>query len=481
MRIPTNKRRWPRTCIAACAGLLLAVRAAAGVGAQADGSAASGGTTARPDTERVQPPTLRKQLAADEAQFRALRGDLDAQKQLIEQQQRRIEALQSALARQETQYLDLRRSLDATTLEMQRAGTARVNEGPATQPMPGPDSAATDTPVQTAQQPVGTAPPSDNRPPSVAPIFDQPGVLTPRGKFVLEPSYQFGYSSTDRVALVGYTIIPALLIGLIDVQQIRSTTQVAELTARYGITNRMEIEVRVPYVAGHTDTTGREILTGSAINQVFTTRGEGLGDVEATLRYQFNNGGADRPYYVGWLRFKSRTGTDPFEVATDCVQTCLANNTTGTGLPLAIPTGSGFYSLQPGLTWLFPSDPVVLFGNVSYLHNFPRDNVSLTLIDGAKEPLGNVKVGDVFDVSVGVGLALNDRALISFGYDQSLVGTTTANGQTLAGSSRTVLGSLLIGGSYKLNDHHTLNVTLGVGVTRDTPDVTLTVRLPTTF
>ena len=54
---------------------------------------------------------------------------------------------------------------------------------------------------------------------------------------------------------------------------------------------------------------------------------------------------------------------------------------------------------------------------VSYLHNFPRDNVSLTLVGGAKQPLGDVQVGDVYDASIGMGLALNDRALISFGYD----------------------------------------------------------------
>jgi hypothetical protein len=198
------------------------------------------------------------------------------------------------------------------------------------------------------------------------------------------------------------------------------------------------------------------------------------------LRYQINNGGADRAYYVGWVRFKSRTGRDPFEVTTDCVQRCI-QNTTGTGLPLEMPTGSGFYSLQPGLTWLYPSDPVVFFGNVSYLHNFPRDDVSLTLVGGAKQPLGKVRVGDVYDASVGMGLALNDKALISFGYDQSFVGATRTNGRTLAGSTRTVLGSLLVGGSYKINDHRTLNVALSLGVTRDTPDVTLFVRLPMTF
>jgi hypothetical protein len=381
---------------------------------------------------------------------------------------------------QQNQYLALRKSVETGTLASQRAGTAVAGAGPATQPMPNPDDTAPYTAADVTHARVGAAPPEDNRPPPVAPIFEQPGVLTPRGKFVLEPSYQFGYSSTDRVALIGYTIIPAIVIGLIDVRQVRITTQTAEMTLRYGITNRLEAEVRVPYVDGHTDTTSREIFTGSATDRVFTTSGKGLGDVEATLRYQFNNGGADRAYYVGWLRFKSRTGTDPFEVITDCVQRCV-ENTTGTGLPLEMPTGSGFYSLQPGLTWLYPSDPVVFFGNVSYLHNFPRDNVSLTLVGGVKQPLGNVDVGDVYDASVGMGLALNDKASISIGYDQSMVGATKANGQTLPGSTRTVLGSLLVGGSYKINDHRTLNVALGVGVTRDTPDVTLTARLPVTF
>ena len=48
-------------------------------------------------------------------------------------------------------------------------------------------------------------------------------------------------------------------------------------------------------------------------------------------------------------------------------------------------------------------------------------------------------------------------------------------------SVRVMLGTLLLGGSYRFNDHMSLNVSLGVGVTRDTPDTTLMVRLPITF
>jgi hypothetical protein len=414
-------------------------------------------------------------MTEQDKRIEAMRGEIAAQTE-------QIDAMKRSLASQEADYKALRHAVGMDVLDRQRAGNVNVAGRQASAlPMPAEDSLASggggtdaDTP------PVGQAPQHDSRPPEVAPIFDQPGVLTPRGKLVVEPSYQFGYSSVDRVDLIGYTIIPAILIGLIDERQVRTTTQTAAMALRYGLTNRLELEVRVPYVYANTETTSREIFTGSAEDNVFTTSGHGIGDVEATARYQFNDGGADHAYYVGWLRFKSRTGTDPFDVVTDCVTRCV-QNATGTGLPLQQPTGSGFYSLQPGVTWLYPSDPVVFFGNVSYLHNFPRYGVSRDVLLAGKEYLGKVTVGDIADVSVGMGLALNDKASLSIGYDQSFVGLTKQNNQTVPGSTKTVLGTLLLGGSYKLNDKRTLNFTLGVGVTRDTPDATVTVRVPTLY
>ena len=329
--------------------------------------------------------------------------------------------------------------------------------------------------------PVGQAPAKDSRPPEVAPLFEQPGVLTTRGKYVLEPSLQFGYASSNRVALVGYTVIPALLIGLIDVREVKRNTLTGSLALRTGITNRLEVEARMPYVYRSDATVSREIFTGTAVEKVFDTSGKGLGDVELAARYQLNVGGPDNAYYVGGFRFKSRTGRNPFEVVTDCAKRCVGENVTGTGLPLSLPTGSGFYSLQPTLTWLFPSDPAIFFGTVSYLHNFERKNVERTVLDGSKEPLGTLQPGAVIGFNFGMGLALNDKASLSLGYDHSSVARMRQNGITVPGSVRTQLGTLLVAYSYRLSARRSLNVSVGVGVTRDTPDVSLTVRLPTTF
>jgi hypothetical protein len=443
--------------------------------------------------------------------------NIETLRQELNNRIKELDALKRKLAEEEANFQQLSRALDARMLETKRgagepggngagaAAAAGVAQGVAQQAPQtagaaqavGPATAATGAAAGAAgataaaqniaqaepsasQQPVGQAPVPDTAPPAVAPIFDQPGVLTPRHQFVIEPSFQFGYSSSDRVAIVGYTIIPALLIGLLDVREIKSTVLTGGVAMRYGITNRMEVEVRVPYVYSTTDTVSREIFTGSAQDNVFNSHGNGIGDVEMTLRYQLNEGGPDKFYYVGWLRFKTTTGKSPFDVVTDCVTRCIGN-TTGTGLPLEQPTGTGFYAVQPGLTWLFPSDPVVFFGNFSYLHSFGRSDLSLTLLNGEKQFVGRIQPGDIWGFNIGMGLALNEKSSFSIGYDQSIVLPTHQNGETVPGSVRVVLGTLLVGYSYRLSPKTTLNFSLGAGLTRDTPDLTLTFRLPIQF
>lgn len=390
--------------------------------------------------------------------------------------------LKKALAEQRALLEDLRRQVAEERLASARgtgaAGAASGETAAQSQPQPGLP------PPGGAQQPalaVGQPPQRDTKPPEVAPIFESPGVLTGRGKLVLEPAFQFGYSSSNRVALVGYTIIPALLIGLIDVREVKRNTSTATLSGRYGLSNRTELELRLPYIYRSDSTVSREVFTGTAVERVFDVSGRAIGDVELSLRHQLNDGGADKPYYVAGLRFKTRTGRDPFDVVTDCVRRCIGENATGTGLPMELPTGSGFYALQPSLTWLFPSDPAVLFGSVSYLHNFQRKNLSRLVLDGEREPLGTVKPGAVLGVNFGVGLALNEKASISFGYDHSSIARTRQNGVPAPGSVRTQLGTLLVGFSYRLSPKRTVNVSVGAGLTRDTPDVSVMLRVPTSM
>lgn len=390
---------------------------------------------------------------------------IEALQKQVAEQSARLEALKRSMADEQARLNEVRRALGLEVLAAQRArGTGTETVAQAAPPTDG-----------AAPTPVGQAPESDGRMPQVAQIFEQPGVLTAKGKAVLEPSLQYSYSSSNRIALVGYTVIPALLIGVIDVREVKRNTFNATLTGRYGLTNRFEIEGRVPYVYRSDTSVGREILQGTATDNAFDASGHGIGDIELTARYQFNDGGLDKPFYVGSLRFKSRTGKDPFEVETSRTQIGLRD-----GVQTSLPTGSGFYGLQPALTVLYPSDPAVFFGTVSYLYSFKRSNITRQT-DSGPEFIGDVQPGGVFGFNFGMGLGLNEKSSFSIGYDHASVGKTKINGGTASDSVRVQLGTLLLGYSYRLNSQRSLSVSLGAGLTRDTPDVTLTVRMPVTF
>ena len=394
---------------------------------------------------------------------------IEALEQQVSEQSRQIEVIRQRYREQLVRYQDLERSV----AESQRSAQTPL----IAQALPAAPAAAEagPRPVQ-----VGVAPAAENQPPVVAPLFEQPGILTQPGHYVLEPSVQYGYSSSNRVALVGYTIIPALLIGLIDVREAKRNTVTAALTGRWGLSRRLEVEMRVPYVYRSDASISREIFTGSASERAFTNSGRAIGDIEIAARYQLNQPKGNDPFLIGGLRFKTRTGKDPFDVVTDCVTRCVGN-TSGTGLPLDLPTGSGFYSLQPTLTWLFPSDPAVFFGGISYTYNFGRSNISRQVLAGEREYIGSVKPGDVMGINFGMGLALNDRSSFSVGVELNSVGRTKQNGVPVVSSVRTQLSSLLLGYSYRYSDRTTLNVTVGAGLTRDTPDLSLSVRIPMSF
>lgn len=324
---------------------------------------------------------------------------------------------------------------------------------------------------QTPLQPVGQPPPepaAEVKHPQISAIFEQPGVLTPRGTLVLEPSLQYYNSSSNRVALSGYTIIPSFTIGLIDVRNVNSNTYIAALGARYGITNRLEFEVKVPYVH-RTDSTSYEQQTadngGTIPASVFDAEGTDIGDVEFGPRFQLNRPGGDGPFFIGGVRVKSTTGKDPFEVTTS-----LATTPAGNQLPTELPTGSGFWGIQPSITAILPSDPAVFFGTISYMYNVERD------VDGTKyDP------GDTVGFNLGMGVGLNEKTSFSIGYDHVVLGKPKENGKEIPGSVIVQIGSLLVGCSYRLNEKTSINLSLGAGLTPAASNVQLTLRLPTSI
>lgn len=317
-------------------------------------------------------------------------------------------------------------------------------------------------------QPVGQAPEETSRPEDVSELFDNRGVLTPRNSLVLEPSLSLSYSSSNRVAIEAFTILPAIAVGLIDVREVRRETLTAALSTRYGITNRLEFELRVPYVSRRDEVRQRQLLEPTQDDVIIDSSGSGLGDIEASLHYQLNQPAPGRAYYIANLRGKSRSGEDVFEVDREVVID--DGQVVGERLTEQ-PTGSGFWAVEPSLTLVFPTDPAVFFGNIGYTWNLARD---------VGNDIGRVDPGDFLSVSFGMGFGVNENTSFSLGYDHTVVFDTEYEDIEVADSEfdRIHVGNLLIGFSHQFAPGKSVNVSLGVGVTEDAPDVQLTLKMP---
>lgn len=306
------------------------------------------------------------------------------------------------------------------------------------------------------------------------------GVLTPKGRLVLEPSVQYIQSTRNRISLDGLGILPAVLIGNIDLRGVDRETYIGALTARYGITNRLEAELKGSYVWRDDDTRTREILEESVNDSVFNADGNDWGDVELGLRYQFNRG-IGWPFMVGNLRIKSDTGTDPFDIATKQSQ---AGQPEFTG---ELATGSGFWSVNPSMTFIYPTDPVAFFGNVGYLWTLEDDKGTYLTTDNQGNQVvagfGDVDPGDAWRFNFGMGVGLNDQSSFSISYQLDFFDETTIENaaQSKVVGSDVTIGKLIVGYSIRLPGGAPFNLAIGVGATDDAPDTDVTVRMPFNF
>ncbi|HYD88424.1 MAG TPA: hypothetical protein VEA80_13190 [Vitreimonas sp.] len=395
--------------------------------------------------------------AQDASELEQLRAAIAAQQQQIEAQQRAIEE-QRVLIEQLMAREAERAHVAAEELDDIRAAGPR----PYAYDLITLDGGDADG-GQSSDEPVGEAPPPPQAQPDLAALPDFAGVLTPRGRFLLEPSLEYTNSSSNRLVFRGVEIVTGVQIGVIEASDVDRSTVVATAAGRYGLTDRLELELRVPYLYRRDRVTTLAQRDDQIVRE-FKLEGDDIGDIEAAIRYQLNNARRGGPIYIANLRVKSDTGTSPYEIARDEF-----------GVLTELPTGSGFWGVEPGLTVLLPSDPVVLFANASYLYHMPED-VDRTIGDVF---VGRVDPGDSIGASAGFGFALNQRFSYSLGYKHNYIfPTETELGDTTQESDEIHVGSLLFGMSYRLSDSATASLNFEFGVTEDAPDARMVFRMP---
>jgi hypothetical protein len=316
----------------------------------------------------------------------------------------------------------------------------------------------------TTSGPVGEAPPE--QPPATSAVEALPegqNALLGQGRLVIEPSIEYSRSSNNRLVFRGVEIVTGVQIGLLEANDTARDTIASSLAVRYALTDRLEVEARAPFIY-RSDRVTTLSQNNNQTTQTFELDGSNLGDVEVSARYQLNRGRNGMPLFVAGARIKSDTGQGPFDLDRDAQ-----------GVSTELATGSGFWGLQGSVSMLYPSDPVVLFANASYLYNIGRD-IDQTF---GTVTVGHVEPGDSIGAGFGFGFALNPRFSYSLGYSHSYVMPTETelNGTTQESTSLQV-GTLQVGMSYRASERLTLSSSVDVGVTEDAPDVRVSFRTP---
>jgi hypothetical protein len=336
-----------------------------------------------------------------------LRDEIAAQRQRLIDQQRTMEEQQRRL-----DLLERRMSQPSSVLSSTRGAG-----------LPGAEVA------QAPTQPVGEAPEAKPQRPELPERPDIGGVLNPKGRLTVEPSFEYVNSQLNRFFFSGAQIVDTVFIGGLDATNAKRNTLTAALTGRYGITDRFQTDLRLPYVY-RSDREAEGVNTDVLSRSVY---GSGLGDVEGTFHYQLNRATEGRAIYVGNLRVKSDSGTGPFDVP---------------------------------------------FGNLGYAFTFDK-NIDKQI---GGNTFGNVSPGDTLRATFGLGLALNDKVSISLGYEHDWVqGTQSTINGIKSTSEELQIGQFLVGASYAFSPNYSLNMNLAVGATRDAPDVRVLFSVPIGF
>jgi hypothetical protein len=273
-------------------------------------------------------------------------------------------------------------------------------------------------------------------------LIERGGLLLPLWAYSIEPSLSYIQSSSENIVVDGFTIFPVLVVGDIVSERVVRDLTVLNLTYRLGLPWNTQFELRIPY--GH-----QKFRSFSADGAEEKLNDNGVGDIEIGLSTQLYQGQGRWPDVEASLRYKFDSGKNPFDAEDG-----------------DIFVGTGYDSFNVLLTAVKVNDPVVYFGGIDY-----------TLNQKSTQSIGRFDPGDSWGFNLGMALALNLNNSVSFAYDQHFTQKSRLDGVKIPGSYSTT-GVFSIGSAYLLTDTSSVDFSVGIGITEDSPDLLVTLTLP---
>jgi len=295
-------------------------------------------------------------------------------------------------------------------------------------------------------------------------------------RLTVEGGFTYSRSSRAQITLSGFLALDAIFLGRISVDEVEADILRFDLTGRYGLTDRLQVDVNAPFLYRNTTfTSGGVGGAATRLSEADVTLDPTLGDLNAGLYYQLVKENANWPDTVVNVRVKAPTGTDPFGIRVIKPDP----DNTSFAVPEELPSGNGVWTASVGLSFVKTFDPAVLFANLGYFYNFEE---SFEDIGGAP---GKIKLGDSYQFGLGTAIALNERMSLSFSFTELITGKSRT--QAKGGEWTSIIGSnanaatFNIGLTFAASDRASFIANVGIGLTSDAPDVQFGIRVPYTF
>jgi hypothetical protein len=266
--------------------------------------------------------------------------------------------------------------------------------------------------------------------------------LLKKGTIGLSYTFNYSYYSGDA-------------INEASVVERRYNHNVANIiTTEYALRNNLTVSANFPFDYKYN-------RVGTASSQEATD----LGDISLGLTLQPFLWKGSMPTTIFSVGVSLPTGSNPYKINTSH----------------SLATGSGYYSVNAGVSLSKVIDPLVAFGNLSYSYGLPAEGLSQYW--SKTQTLTKMEPGSSIGVSFGFGYALSYQASLNMGaqISYSFDNKYTINDTQTFENGTNLSAAFNVGTGWRISPARSIYVSLGLGLTVNDPDISLSLKLPFEF
>jgi hypothetical protein len=269
-----------------------------------------------------------------------------------------------------------------------------------------------------------------------------------RNQFSLNYDLSYSYVGEERIV----TDIANGSATLFNIQNNNSHTVTNTFSGDYGVLDNLTGNVTLPLISRYADTGQADGMSNS------------LGDIGVGARWQPFEARRDRPSLTVVSNLRLPTGRSPYKIIA------------GSG----VATGSGVSAFTAGLNVNKIVDPVALFGSLNFTVSAPAKDlwqVNGTRILTRVQPGSSVGfgLGFAYALSYGISTTVSFQEAISAGSKLRFADGLEAK------THMQTSGILNLGLGYRVSPKTTVNLSVGIGLTPDSPNLVVGLNLPLSF